>query len=260
MRYQHPDGISWCDWSSNPLKVKRKDNRKVGWACVKISDGCSECYASDINVRFGTHLEYNKPNLRQVEWWLDEREFTEWKTKAKPGDKIFVADMTDMFLEEIPKEFVKRIFFEMEQRKDLTFQILTKRPERMKQLLEEFYLYCHMTGLPSNIWLGVSVENKKVFHRLTTLYQIPSKIHFASFEPLLESLCPGLDLSSLEWVIVGAESGPKHRSFNIQWAREIQDLCRINGVAFWFKQGSDRFPGQHEEALDGRIHQDFPKI
>jgi len=138
----------------------------------------------------------------------------------------------------------------------VVFQVLTKRPVEMRDFCWERY---GLNGVPENIWLGTSVESRKYFGRLTALYECPSKIHFASFEPLLESLGPDLNLSSLQWAIVGAESGTNRRPFDPVWALEIRDLCKANGVAFYFKQGSHRFSGRNRE-LDGRLWEEFPNV
>jgi protein gp37 len=263
MRYQHPNGISWTDWSSNPIRARRKDNGKKGWACSMVSEGCSNCYASAINERFGTGLSYNLANLNQIEWWLDEREFRNWG-KAKPGEKIFVGDMTDLFHEQLfnsfkGSKFLHRIFSEMEKHPEFTFQILTKRPELMARFCAVRYgLY---GVVPKHIWLGTSVENKKVLNRVLVLNsKVPVSwegVRFLSVEPLLEDISDLLDLSGIKWVIVGGESGPNRRLFYEEWARKIRDICMRDHIAFWFKQGSDRFPGKHVE-LDGRKWQNFP--
>ncbi len=248
--------ISWTNYSSNPIRAVNIETGKEGWFCSKVSDGCTNCYAEAINMRYGNQLQYNLASVVKARFILKEKEFEQWN-KIPKGSKVFICDMTDFFHENMPIEFQQLIFAQMANHKDLIFQVLTKRPILMGKFIQEYYGSVLRT--PDNIWLGTSVESKKFPGRLTALYHIPAKVHFASFEPLLESIADLVDLSGLEWAIVGAESGNHRRHFDPKWAIELRDLCKINGVAFYYKQGSHRF-SDRERFLEGKLYEEFPKI
>lgn len=135
---------------------------------------------------------------------------------------------------------------------NLIFQVLTKRPELIQARLPADW----GTGY-DNVGLGVSVENDKYLSRVDLLRQIPAKIHFISAEPLLGSI-KDIDLTDIEWLIAGGESGPNFRHMDLQWAREIRDKCVAEGVAFFYKQGSALLPGR-DNILDGRVWEQWPK-
>ncbi len=248
--------ISWTQKTSNPIRAVNLETGKEGWFCTKITDGCSGCYASDWNTFRGNGLEFNLANLPKIRWVLKEKEFAQWFAEKEPK-KIFVCDMTDLFHDSIPNSFRDAIFEAMEKASWHTYQILTKRTENMKKyLLHRYILEC--PEIPSFLWLGTSVENQKVKYRIDILRSIPTKVHFLSCEPLLESLGE-LNLENIQWVIAGAESGVKRRAYSESWAKEIREQCLKQNTAFWYKQGSDRFSGQHVE-LDGTKYHTFPTV
>jgi protein gp37 len=159
---------------------------------------------------------------------------------------IFVNSMSDLFHEDVPVEFIKRAFNTMKAAERHTFQLLTKRSARLSSLAEEL-------EWPSNLWVGVSVENQRWTHRLDDLRRVPAGVRFVSAEPLLGAL--KLDLTGIDWVIVGGESGPVARPMQLGWARQIRDQCRANGVPFFFKQwGAHDVTGHRStKAMTGRI-------
>lgn len=252
--------ISWTQKSSNPIRALDEETGKIGWMCSKITDGCTHCYSEATNFRYGNKLEFNIINAKKVKWILKEKEFEEW-FKLKEPHKVFLCDMTDIFHEDIPEEFRDKIFGAMARAKWHTYQILTKRAEKMR----DYFAKRYPQGVPSWIWFGVSVENKKVLGRIDILREIPVRIsgayneramRFLSCEPLLESLGE-LNLYGIDWIITGAESGNGRRTYNENWAREIRDQCKARDVAFFYKQGSHRFSGRFD-TLDGKEYKEFP--
>ncbi len=141
---------------------------------------------------------------------------------------IFVNSMSDLFHEDVPLEFIRRVFEVMEECPHHTFQVLTKRPERTLDLRDEL-------PWPRNVWMGTSVETSRYIHRVRTLQRVPAAVRFLSCEPLLGPLAR-LPLSGIQWVIVGGESGPGARGMEAEWVRQIRDQCRRRDVAFFFKQ------------------------
>jgi protein gp37 len=235
----------------NPIRARtgEVDHRtgsslRTGTFCTRISPGCTNCYASAINKRFGTGAEYTVPNLANHEFYIDERILEEPLKRKKPAT-IFVGDMFDLFHEAIPFDFIKQVFHVAYCAPWHTFQMLTKRAQRMLT----FFTWCYGKDLPSyasnpigNIWLGVSVESQKYAdERIPWLLQTPAAVRFLSVEPLLEAVtltnwlgnpeCPMLD-----WVIVGGESGPGARQFAPYWAGKLLGQCRIVGTKFFMKQ------------------------
>lgn len=183
--------IEWTDFSSNPIYAVDCESGKRGHHCVKVSAGCAHCYAEKLNMtaRFGgTGLAYVAKNTERVEFKLNHAELEAWTRHVKPA-KVFVGDMTDIFQEAVPDDFLHGIFHAIEA-SVLTFQLLTKRPERLARWCEEFKYH-----LPENIWIGTSVENQATAEeRIPHLLRIPAAVRFLSCEPLLGAV----DLSG--WV------------------------------------------------------------
>ena len=167
---------------------------------------------------------------------------------------IFVNSMSDLFHENAPEDAVVQIWKKiMEKASWHTFQVLTKRPERMCKLIDELRL----KTLP-NLWLGTSIENKDVLHRIDALKNIAAYIKFISFEPLIGPVTT-VDLRLVDWVIVGGESGPQARPMHPEWARTLRDQCTAAGVPFFFKQWGGRTPKAGGRILDGEIHDEMPQ-
>lgn len=177
--------IEWTDYSWNPLRARLKDGGKSGTFCTRISPGCANCYASTINKRFGNGLEYTVPNLEKVEFFLDDKILAEPVKRKKPA-RIFVGDMFDLFHETIPLEMIGRVFAAMHDAPQHTFQLLTKRADRMLEFMQD---WDRSVGVEPNIWAGVSVESQKYAdERIPHLLQTPAAVRFLSVEPQLEAV------------------------------------------------------------------------
>jgi len=165
---------------------------------------------------------------------------------------IFVNSMSDLFHERVPIDFIKQVFVSMQEAPRHTFQVLTKRPERVVELADD---------LPwaENIWMGVSIENRRFVHRADLLREVPAAVRFISAEPLLGPL-EGLDLREIHWLIAGGESGPRHRRVDEEWILQLRDRCLADGVAFFFKQWGGARPKSHGRELQGRTWDQMPKL
>jgi protein gp37 len=278
--------IEWTDYSSNPIHAIDKATGKRGWHCTKKSPGCAHCYAETLNKRWGTGRAYTPANDGAVEWVLNEQELAAWATyeqavKAgkKPPMNILIGDMTDLFHPDVPARFIDNIWWTMVRCPHITFQVLTKRPERLRAAAEAWANL--LDGPRLNIWLGTSVENQHWADvRIPTLVGTPAAVHFLSMEPLLgavilqgdgepgrpDALCRRTYLRGIagdqriQWVIVGGESGAQHRPFNPAWAANIRDQCQAAGVPFLFKQHGGRTPKAGGRLLDGQEYNDFPAV
>lgn len=164
---------------------------------------------------------------------------------------IFVNSMSDLFHEEIPDEFIGEVFAAMRQASWHTFQILTKRHQRLVEVGRSL-------GWPPNVWMGVSIENRRFVHRSDFLREIPAAVRFVSAEPLLGPL-EGLDLTGIDWLIAGGESGPGHRPVREEWLLSLRDRCLDEEVAFFFKQWGGRTPKVGGRHLDGRLWNQMPR-
>ena len=225
-------GISWTDYTWNPVS-----------GCTKVSEGCKFCYAEEWSKRWhrSFQVQLHPEKLKEVK-------------RIPSGSKVFVNSMSDLFHPDVSNYFLYLAFIEMKWRKDVIFQILTKRPERMQQFFRS-------TGQPimSNMWLGVSVESPSHKDRISKLVEVFSEnqyesekasVSFVSFEPLLGDIGT-VDLSHISWVIIGGESGPYHRPMEMEWARNIVRQAKEQNVAVWMKQLGGLRPG-------GKL-EDFPE-
>lgn len=266
--------ISWTDYTSNPIRARNIETGKAGHFCERVSPGCAHCYASEWNQnRYGTGVSFLPQNRGLLEHYLKGEELREWSKPKYADAKVFVCDMTDLFGEWVPDKWLYRCFEGMGAAPLVTFQILTKRPERAHDWItaraHDWITDIQGRGWPlANVWLGISAENQHwLDKRVPWLLDTPAAIRFVSYEPALGplDLKPRPDLSlcvicgegamghhnhkwgyrtrGLDWVICGAESGVKRRPFNVAWARAVRDQCRAVGVAFFFKQAGGRFPG-----------------
>jgi protein gp37 len=166
--------------------------------------------------------------------------------------KIFVNSMSDLFHDDVPAEFISRVWAEMAATPRHTYQVLTKRPGRMRLITS------HLPALP-NVWLGTSVEDGRVLDRIDELRKTAAAVRFISFEPLIGSVAHA-NLESIHWAIVGGESGPHHRPIEPEWVREVRDICRRDGAAFFFKQWGGARPKSNGRALDGSHWDEYPTI
>lgn len=207
-------GIEWTEKTWNPVT-----------GCTKISQGCKFCYAERMAKRLYAMGSARYENKFQVTLHEDLLELPlQWK---KPS-VVFVNSMSDMFHKDIPLSFIQRAFEVMEKAHQHTFQVLTKRADRLLELSGSL-------PWPPNVWMGVSVEQKRWYSRIQALAQVPAKTRFLSCEPLLEAL-PDLPLQGIHWVIVGGESGPGARTMREEWADGVRISCEKQDVPFFFKQ------------------------
>lgn len=236
--------IEWTDKTWNPIT-----------GCTKYSAGCAHCYAEVMARRLkamglkkyqsGFELSLHEEALNEPLNW-------------KKAHNIFVCSMSDLFHKDVPFEFVDKIMRVIEMTPQYRYQILTKRAERM-------YEYFQTRKVPDNVWLGVTVECRSVKSRIDLLRLIPAKIHFLSCEPLLESLGI-LDLTGIEWVIVGGESGQSARPMKEEWVIEIKKQVENQNSVFFFKQwgtwgndGIKRNKHANGKLLEGKIVQNMPE-
>ena len=224
--------IGWADKNWNPYT----------WNCNKVSPGCKHCYAEALAER-NHQLFAGPPRWR-------ETSINDYR-QLRAGDAAFVNTMSDTFHEGVPLEMIERVFAHCRQKPDVQFLILTKRIERVYQIQTDLLW-------TRNIWLGTSVESRKYLGRIDTLRSIGTVVggKFISFEPLLEDV-GDVDLTGIDGVIVGGESGPDYRPFSLDWARNLRDQCAAQGVMFFLKQSGGLFPGTGRE-LDGREWNDLP--
>lgn len=241
--------IGWTDYSWNPIVALHRETGKRGWFCTHVSLGCDHCYSETLNRRFGNGLSYGAQNEKRVKFRLNVKVLSEPLQRKQPA-KVFVCDMTDLFHPLASDDFIGEIWLKMAEAKWHTFQVLTKRPERMRVWLAENWTAYGVPCNPlPNVWLGVSVEDQKTADdRIPVLLQTPASVRFVSYEPALDTvdlikyLDPGCKMfdrlygSSLSWVICGGESGPKARACDLQWLLSCVDQCQSAGVACWVKQ------------------------
>ncbi|MFM8332721.1 MAG: DUF5131 family protein [Candidatus Methylumidiphilus sp.] len=236
--------IEWTERTWNPT---------VG--CTKVSPGCKNCYAESMSMR----LQAMKvPGYEQGFKLAILPSRLQDPLKRKTKTTYFVNSMSDLFHDDVPFDYIDQVFDVISQATQHTFQILTKRAERMAEYFKE-------KSAPSNAWLGVSVEDRKYgIPRIDHLRQIDAHIRFLSVEPLLEDIGE-LDLNGIHWVIVGGESGPRARPMKQEWVNAICNQCETAGVAFFFKQwggwgadGKKRAKKQNGRELNGRTWDAIP--
>ncbi|MCR4664139.1 MAG: phage Gp37/Gp68 family protein [Paludibacteraceae bacterium] len=236
--------IEWTDRTWNPIT-----------GCTKYSAGCAHCYAETMSRRLrAMGLDKYADGFQLAIHPEALKEPLQWK---KPHN-IFVCSMSDIFHKDVPFDFVDKIMTTIEQTPQHSYQILTKRAERMNE-------YFSSRNIPKNVWLGVTVENADVKSRIDYLRNIPATVCFLSCEPLLEDLGE-LDLQGIDWVIVGGESGNQARLMKEEWVLNIKDQVDASNAAFFFKQwgtwGSDgikRDKHKNGKLLQGKVSQSMPK-
>jgi protein gp37 len=233
--------IEWTDATWNPVR-----------GCTKISDGCKHCYAETFAERFRGvegHPYQQGFDIRLVPEKLAEP--LKWRTPRM----IFVNSMSDLFHEEVPEEYIRAVAEVMVTANWHTYQVLTKRSDRLQKLLNGSLRFA---GQVEHIWWGVSVENRKYgLPRVHHLREAAAAIRFLSVEPLLEEL-GDIDLRGIHWVIVGGESGPGARPMKKEWAVSVRDQCHRHGVPFFFKQWGGVRKSAAGRKLDGKTYDDFP--
>jgi protein gp37 len=228
--------IEWTEATWNPVT-----------GCSKVSPGCAHCYAETFAERWRGIQGHPYEQGFDLRLWPQR---LEQPLRWRRPRLIFVNSMSDLFHEEIPEEFVVAVFKVMAQAEQHVFQILTKRPERVLALAP---------GLPwpANVWMGVSIENRRFVGRADALRSVPAAVRFISAEPLLGPL-EGLVLDEIDWLIAGGESGPRFRPVEPDWVRDLRDRCNEERVAFFFKQWGGVRPKAGGRLLDGRVWDELP--
>ena len=229
--------IEWTEMTWNPVT-----------GCTKITQGCKHCYAERMAKRLNAMGAARYERGFQLTLHSD---LVDLPRRWRQPKLVFVNSMSDLFQEEIPFEFIKRIFWTMVDCPQHTFQILTKRAERLRDLSE------HLPW-PANVWMGVSVENQRNAPRVKQLADVPAAVRFLSCEPLLGPL-EGLTLDRIHWVIVGGESGPKARHMRGEWVESILRQCRAAEVPFFFKQWGGVRKDRTGRELHGRTYDEMPR-
>ena len=229
--------IEWTESTWNPVT-----------GCTKISPGCKNCYAERMAKRLQAMGQPNYANGFEVT--LHEKMLDAPLHWRKP-QVIFVNSMSDLFHKDVPLEFVERLFSVMNRAEQHIFQVLTKRSDRL-------YLADSKLNWSDNIWMGVTVENRDYVDRIDDLRRTHARTKFLSIEPLLGPI-PNLDLTGIDWVIVGGESGPHARSMKPEWVKEIRDQCLDASVPFFFKQWGGWNKKKAGRDLEGRTWDQMPE-
>jgi protein gp37 len=230
--------IEWTSASWNPVT-----------GCDRVSPGCAHCYAKTFAERFSGVPGHLYEQGFELRLWPDRLELPlRWRRPKL----IFVNSMSDLFHENIPDEYVHRVFEVMGRADHHVFQVLTKRHERLADFAPQL-------RWPPNVWIGVSIENRRFIQRADYLRNVPASVRFISAEPLLGRL-EGLDISGIDWLIAGGESGPGHRRIDAEWVRELRNRCTDEGVAFFFKQWGGARPTSGGRVLDGRTWDEMPTV
>ena len=243
--------IEWTDATWNPVT-----------GCSKVSPGCDHCYAETLSLRFGwskkpwsienaaENVVLHPERLRKPLSWREPR-------------MVFVNSMSDLFHENVPDSFIHDVFSAMQEAERHTFQVLTKRPRRMRDFMQRYFADNEFWGPPpANVWLGTSIESWRFNWRADVLRETPAAVRFISAEPLLDTLYGArpLILDGIHWVIAGGESGPNYRTMYADWVRQIRDACVEIDVAFFFKQWGGRTPKSQGRSLDGREWSEYPVV
>lgn len=228
--------IEWTEATWNPVT-----------GCTQVSPGCAHCYAKTFAERWRGIPDHPYEQGFDLRLWPKRLDVPlRWR---KPKT-IFVNSMSDLFHEDVPDDFIAAVFSTMRQAHWHTFQVLTKRQSRLEELAPAL-------DWPPNVWMGVSIENRRFIHRADSLRHVPAAVRFISAEPLLGPL-DGLELDGIDWLIAGGESGPRHRRVDAQWIRQLRDSCVEEGVAFFFKQWGGTRPKANGRILDGQEWNEYP--
>jgi protein gp37 len=228
--------IEWTEATWNPVT-----------GCSKVSPGCAHCYAETFAERWRGVPDHPYEQGFDLKMWPERLEVPlRWRQPRQ----IFVNSMSDLFHEDIPLEYIVRVFDVMVRADHHVFQVLTKRHERLAEIAPDL-------PWPRNVWMGVTIENRRFVNRADYLRQVPAAVRFISAEPLLGPL-EGLDLKDIHWLISGGESGPKHRPVEEEWLVELRDRCQDEGVAYFFKQWGGARPKSGGRELQGRTWDEMP--
>jgi protein gp37 len=239
--------IEWTEVTWNPTT-----------GCDRTSPGCDNCYALTLAKRLKAmgvdkYQRDGDPGTSGPGFALTlHDDVVEQPYSWKRPRTVFVNSMSDLFHDDVPIEFIQRVFNVMRETPQHTYQVLTKRSKRLQRIGDEL-------DWAPNVWMGVSVESARYKFRLNHLRSVDAAVRFISAEPLLGPL-GDIDLTGIDWVIAGGESGPRARVMDISWGREIRDQCAEAGVSFFFKQWGGRTPKIGGRELDGRTWDDLPNV
>lgn len=230
--------IEWTQCTWNPVT-----------GCTKISPGCANCYAERMAKRLKA---MDMPRYSRGFAVTLQEDVLDAPLRWKKPKMVFVNSMSDLFHEDVPTAYVRRVFDVMQQTSHHTFQVLTKRSPRLAELAPSL-------PWPPNVWMGVTAENADCVFRINDLRQTGAAVKFLSLEPLLSPL-PNLELNDIDWAIVGGESGPRARKMEPAWATDIRDQCISAGVPFFFKQWGGVNKKKTGRLLDGRTWDELPAL
>lgn len=242
--------IEWTDVTWNPVA-----------GCTVATAGCTNCYAMRMAARLeamgtGKYLGLTRKSGDRYVWTgkvVQDEKVLAAPLKWRKPRTVFVNSMSDLFHPAVELEFIAKVWAVMEATPQHTYQVLTKRPERMREVLNR----PHFPVL-ANVWIGTSVEDSAVLGRIEELRNTRAAIRFISFEPLIGSVA-GADLTGVDWAIVGGESGPRARHMSQTWVDEIESLCRQTGAAFFFKQWGGRNKKAAGRTLNGQTYDEMPR-
>lgn len=241
--------IEWTDATWNPVA-----------GCTVLTAGCTNCYAMRMAARLDAmgvrkYSGLTRKSGGRAVWTgkirLDENSLAAPRSWSRPR-RVFVNSMSDLFHDDVPIPFIRKVWDVMRDTPRHTYQILTKRPDRMALVLNNDGF-----DILPNVWLGTSVEDNRVLARLDAIRRVPAVIRFVSLEPLLGSVATA-DLTGINWAIVGGESGPRARLMDPQWVAEIETMCRRSGTAFFFKQWGGKNKKAAGRLLNGRSYDEMP--
>jgi protein gp37 len=231
--------IEWTELTWNPVT-----------GCTKISPGCKFCYAEVMTRRLkAMGVEKYEAGFKKVRIHEESLGIPYTWKKSKV---VFVNSMSDLFHKDVPLEFIQRVFQVMKENGQHVFQVLTKRAERLAEI-------SHLLPWSHNIWMGVSVEDDRVLDRIDFLRQTGAKVKFLSCEPLIGPL-PDMNLTGIDWVIVGGESGHKARPMDSEWVLDIQEQCQTAQIAFFFKQWGGKNKKKAGRELNGQTYDEMPDL
>lgn len=230
--------IEWTESTWNPVT-----------GCTKVSQGCKFCYAERMAERLRA---MGQPNYRNGFQLTLQPHMLALPLRWKTTRRIFVNSMSDLFHDQVPLEYIQRVFDVMRRASWHQFQVLTKRAERLAEVAADL-------DWPANIWMGVSVESALHVDRIDCLRGTGARVKFLSLEPLLGPL-PGLVLEAIDWIIVGGESGPHARPIQESWVLDVRDQCQRAGVSFFFKQWGGKNKRQAGRLLAGRTWDELPDV
>lgn len=228
--------IEWTESTWNPIT-----------GCTKISPGCANCYAERMAVRLKA---MGQPNYKNGFGVTTHHHVLDTPLHWKKPQTIFVNSMSDLFHENVPEEFIFKMFDVMNSAHWHRFQILTKRSDRLAEI-------SYKLSWTKNIWMGVTVENADYKYRVDDLRHSHAYIKFLSIEPLISPV-GDLDLEDIDWVIAGGESGPRARPMKAEWVRDIRDQCKTNNTPFFFKQWGGTRKKKNGRVLDGKLWDELP--